>query len=71
MFEIIGGNSASDLTGKIEKLCEQGYRLGTIHYGKIDATSPLSSSDWFSEVLQEFKNGAQVVAVLVDSHDLE
>ena len=71
MFEIIGGNSASDLTGKIEELCKQGYRLGTIHYGEIDATSPLSSSDWFSGVLQEFKNGAQVVAVLVDSHDLE
>ena len=64
-FEIIAGESASSLTGIIEDLCGNGYRLETIHCGSISNTSPLSSIEWFKWVSQELNDGANVVAVLV------
>lgn len=64
-FEIISGDSASSLTSIIKDLCDNGYKLETIHCGSISSTSPLSSFEWFDYVSQELKDGAGVVAVLV------
>ena len=63
-FKVIGGDSAESLMSKIESLSQEGYLLQTIHWGSIDATSTLSSPEWWDEAVKEFEAGAKVIAVL-------